>query len=141
MPLKVTAAPTAAVPAPAVSGTITLFDFNFTMPDTLPAGKSMYMVANTGAQFHEFNIVQIAPGKTLDDVKKFFDAPPTAPPAGPPPGVPAGGMQALTKGNTAIAVLDLTPGNYAAVCNVPDQSKPNGDSHLHLGMIKGFTVK
>ncbi len=42
MPLKVTAAPAAAAPAPAVNGTITLFDFNFTMPDTLPAGKSMY---------------------------------------------------------------------------------------------------
>lgn len=141
MPLKVTAAPAAAAPAPAVNGTVTLVEFNFMMPDTLPAGKSMYMVANTGAQFHEFNIIQIALGKTVDDVKNFFDAPPTAPPAGPPPGLPVGGMNALTKGNTGIVVLDLTPGNYAAICNVPDQSKPNGDSHLHLGMIKGFTVK
>jgi len=52
-----------------------------------------------------------------------------------------GGMNALTKGNTGIAVFDLTPGNYVAICNVPDQSKPNGDSHAHLGMIKGFIVK
>ncbi len=139
MPLKVTAAPAAASPAPAVNGTITLFDFNFTMPDTLPAGKSMYTVANTGAQFHEFNIGQIPPGKTMEDVKAYYAA--TAPPAGPPPLIPMGGMNALTKGNTGIAVFDLTPGSYVAICNVPDQSKPNGDSHAHLGMIKGFTVK
>ncbi|MDQ6603972.1 MAG: hypothetical protein M3Z19_14715 [Chloroflexota bacterium] len=139
MPLKVTAAPVAASPAPAVNGTITMFDFDFTMPDTLPAGKSMYTVMNTGAQFHEFNIGQIVPGKTIGDVKAYYAA--TAPPAGPPPLIPMGGMNALTKGNTGIAVFDLMPGNYVAICNVPDQSKPNGDSHAHLGMIKGFTVK
>jgi hypothetical protein len=52
-----------------------------------------------------------------------------------------GGMNALTKGTTGITVLDLSPGNYVAVCNVPDQSMPHGDAHAHLGMIKGFTVK
>ena len=139
MPLKVTAAPVAASPAPAVNGTITMFDFDFTMPDTLPAGKSMYTVMNTGAQFHEFNIGQIVPGKTMEDVKAYYAA--TAPPADPPPLIPMGGMNALTKGNTGIAVFDLMPGNYVAICNVPDQSKPNGDSHAHLGMVKGFTVK
>jgi hypothetical protein len=138
MPLKVTPA----TAPPAINGTITLFDFSFELPATIPAGKSMYTVANTGAQFHEFNIVQIAPGKSVDDVKNYFDAPPTAPPpSGPPPGLPVGGMQGLTRGATGIVVLDLAPGNYAAICNVPDQSKPNGDSHLHLGMIKGFAVR
>ncbi len=142
MPLKVTAAPATAASAPAVNGTITMFDFNFTMPDTIPAGKSMYTVTNTGAQFHEFNIGQLAPGKTLADAKAFFDpAPNTPPPAGPPPVAPVGGMNALSKGNSGIVVLDLKPGDYVAVCNVPGQSKPNGDSHVHLGMIKAFTVK
>ncbi|MDQ6909119.1 MAG: hypothetical protein M3176_20045 [Chloroflexota bacterium] len=142
MPLKVTAAPAAAAPAPAVNGTITLFDFNFTMPDTLPAGKSMYTVTNTGAQFHEFRIGQLAPGKTLADAKASLDpAPNTPPPAGSPPFIPVGGMNALSKGNSGIVVLDLTPGEYVALCNVPDQSKPNGDPHVHLGMIKAFTVR
>ncbi len=142
MPLRVTAAPAAAAPAPAVNGTITLFDFNFTMPDTLPAGRSMYTVTNTGAQFHEFNIVQLAPGKTLADARAYLDpAPNTPPPVGPPPVAPVGGMNALSKGNSGIVVLDLKPGDYVAICNVPDQSKPNGDSHVHLGMIKAFTVK
>jgi hypothetical protein len=138
MPLTVTAAPAVAPPSPAVNGTITLFDFNFTMPETLPAGKSMYTVANTGVQFHEFSVNQLPPGKTVDDVKAYFAA--TTPPAEPPPIIPMGGMGALTKGNTGIAVLDLMPGSYVAMCNVPDQSKPHGDSHAHLGMMKGFTV-
>ncbi len=50
-------------------------------------------------------------------------------------------MNALSRGNSGIVVLDLKPGDYVALCNVPDQSKPNGDSHVHLGMIKAFTVK
>lgn len=141
MPLNVTAAPAVAAPAPAVKDTISLFDFNFTMPDTLPAGKSMYSVANTGAQFHEFNIGQLPPGKTVEDVKAYFTAPATAPSSEPPPLIPMGGMNGLSKGKTGIVVFDLAPGNYVAICNVPDQSKPNGDSHAHLGMIKGFTVR
>jgi hypothetical protein len=141
MPLMVTAPAAVASPAPVVAGTITLMEFTFDMPATLPAGRSMWRVVNPGAQAHEFNIVQIAPGKTLDDLKTFVDPPTGTPPAGPPSGAPVGGMNALTRGMSAIAVLDLTPGNYAAICNVPDQSKPNGESHLHLGMIKGFTVK
>ncbi len=139
MPLKVSAAPAVAAPSPAVTGTITLFDFNFTMPDTLPAGRSMYSVANTGAQFHEFSVNQLPPGQTVDDVNAYYAAP--APRAHQPPMIPMGGMNALTKGTTGITVLDLSPGNYVAVCNVPDQSMPHGDAHAHLGMIKGFTVK
>jgi len=81
MPLKVTAAPATTAATPAVNGTITMFDFNFTMPDTLPAGRSMYTVTNTGAQFHEFNIGQLAPGKTLADAKAFLDPAPNYPPA------------------------------------------------------------
>jgi hypothetical protein len=141
LPLKVTAAAAATAPAPQVNGTINLVDFNFDMPTTLPAGKSMWRVTNTGAQVHEMSIMQLPPGKTVDDVKRFFDAPPTAPPSGPPPVTFMGGMQALTRGNEGIMVLDLKAGDYVATCLIPDQSQPNGDSHLHLGMIKGLTVK
>lgn len=140
LPLTVTAPTAAAAPFPATVGSVTLFDFSFEMPAMLPAGRNMYRVVNQGAQFHEFNVIKIAPGKTVADVKAFFDPAPGAPPAGPPPGLPVGGMNALGTGGSGIAVLNLTPGDYAAICNVPDQSRPHGDSHLHLGMIKGFSV-
>lgn len=140
MPLKVTAPASSAATLPAVNGTINMFDFNFEMPAMLPAGKSMYKIFNQGAQVHEFDVFQLAPGKTMDDYKKFFD-PQGMPPMGPPPGVSLGGMQGLTKGLSGILPLDLKAGNYVASCLIPDQSKPMGDSHLHLGMIKGFTVQ
>ena len=140
-PLRVTAPTAAAAPAPQVNGTINLVDFNFEMPATLPAGKSMWRITNTGAQFHEIALWQLLPGKTVDDFKAFFAAPPTAPRSGPPPAQPVGGMQALTRGNEGILPLDLKAGDYLATCFVPDQSKPNGASHLSFGMIKGFTVK
>ncbi len=125
MPLTVTAPTVATLPTPVVNGAITLFDFNFTMPDALPAGRSMYTVTNTGAQYHEFAVGRLLPGKTADDFKVFFDP---AARGGPPPGIAVGGMQALTRGNTGIVVLDLAPGNYVALCSVPDQSKPQGES-------------
>jgi len=139
LPLNVTD-PVAAVAAPPVAGTITMSDFTFEMPATLPAGRNLYRVVNQGPQTHEWNVVQLAPGKTMEDVKAFFDSPPSGPPPGPPPGKPIGGMNGLGKGLSGIAVLDLKPGAYAAMCLIPDQSRPHGDTHLHLGMIKGFTV-
>jgi hypothetical protein len=140
MPLVVTAPTAAPIPLPSTTTTVTLADFSFEMPTTLSAGRKMYRVVNQGAQFHEFNIIKIAPGKSLADVKAFFDPSPGTPPAGPPPGLPMGGMNALGKGGSGVVMLDLTIGDYAAICNVPDQSRPHGDSHLHLGMIKGFSV-
>ena len=42
-------------------------------------------------------------------------------------------------GNSAQTTLNLTPGNYALVCFIPDPA--TGKSHAALGMIQGFTVK
>lgn len=126
---------------PRPAATITLVDFAFEMPTTFPTGRTYLQVVNKGTQAHEFNIMRLLPGKTLDDVKAFFDpAPGSTPPAGPPPALPIGGMNGLTVGKMGLAVLDLTPGQYAALCNIPDQSVPNGASHLHLGMVKSFSV-
>ena len=140
LPLTVTV-PATTVPAPAVAGTITMSDFTFEMPATLPAGKNLHRVINQGPQIHEWNLIQLVPGKTVTDVKAFFDPPPSGSPQGPPPGKPVGGMNGLSKGLDGIAVLDLKPGEYAAMCIVPDQSNPEHAPHLHLGMIKGFTVQ
>lgn len=139
LPLTVTV-PSATVSAPVVTGTITMSDFTFEMPATLPAGRILYRVVNQGPQTHEWNLIQLAPGKTVADAKAFFDPPPSGPPPGPPPGKPIGGMNGLSKGLAGIAVLDLAPGEYAAMCIIPDQSSPDHAPHLHLGMIKGFTV-
>jgi len=135
LPLSVTAATGASVPMPAAFGTVTMSDFAFKLPmGTIPAGRSLLRVTNEGAQAHELNIVRLAPGKKPEDITQF-----RAQPMGPPPFVNAGGIQGLEKGGSGIAVLDLTPGEYAAVCNIPDPMSRK--AHLLLGMIAGFTVK
>jgi hypothetical protein len=76
------------------------------------------------------NILQLGPGKTARDAIDFFTAP-----AGPPPFAPVGGVQGATPGvMDAILVVDLKPGNYLAICNIPDPA--SGKPHSALGMIE-----
>ena len=42
-------------------------------------------------------------------------------------------------GQTGWAHLDLTPGDYVAVCFIPSAAH-EGKPHFALGMVKGFTV-
>ena len=44
----------------------------------------------------------------------------------------------MSPGNTVWAVLDLEPGDYIAICFVPDAE--SGAPHAMLGMIAPFTV-
>ena len=90
---------------------------------------------NDGPQPHELTILALAPGKTLDDALAFFGE---APHTGPPPFSDAGGLGAIGAGQTAWVDLDLAPGDYAAVCLVPDPA--TGKPHLMLGMSAAFTV-
>ncbi len=122
--------------APATEGTVVLKDFAIaSFPDTLSAGRHLFRVTNAGPQTHEANILQLAPGKTARDAIDFFTNP-----AGPPPFTPVGGVQGITTGvEDAILVVDLKPGNYLAICNIPDPA--SGKPHSALGMIKEFSVK
>ena len=54
----------------------------------------------------------------------------------PPLAVAAAG---LLLAGAACRTGELTPGDYAAICVIPDRA--SGIPHLHLGMIKGFTVR
>jgi hypothetical protein len=136
-PVRVAAAPAVAVPvaAPQVAGTISMKDFTYDLPATMSAGRQTYRVVNEGPQqLHETNIVKLDPGKTVADVTSFMSSP-----AGPPPFAPAGGMNGLSVNASGFMVTQLQPGNYAAICNIPDPA--SGRSHLELGMGKEFTVR
>jgi hypothetical protein len=91
-------------------------------------------VINNGPESHEFNILRLAEGKTADDVLQYLGAP-----DGPPPFTPVGGMNGLDKGLSGYAELDLTPGAYATICNIPSPAA-EGHPHFTLGMIKQFNV-
>jgi hypothetical protein len=133
-PIQVTPSPAPAAVPPAVRGTFTLKDFAFEMPDVLPAGTATYKVVNAGPQMHELNVLKLAPNKTLQDALAWEVSP-----AGPPPFEAAGGINAFSADGSGYMTLDLQPGTYVAVCNVPDPA--SGMPHTHRGLLKQFTVK
>jgi hypothetical protein len=135
LPLTVTAATAPAMPAPATQGTVVMKEFAYALSvSALPADRSMLAIVNEGMQAHEFGLLRLAPGKSAADVTGYFAATPT----GPPPFAAAGGLTALSPGQRGIAVLDLTPGNYAAICFLSDAA--SSKKHLQLGMIAGLTA-
>jgi hypothetical protein len=62
---------------------------------------------------------------------------PGAPP-GPPPFTSAGGAAAIAPQHTEWVLLSLPPGNYVALCFVPDAK--DGMPHFVHGMVHPFTV-
>ncbi len=124
------------IPAPKDNGQIVLQDFSFTMPSSIPSGPVTLKVTNNGPQGHELDLVKPVQGKGAADVLNYLNA---AHPSGPPPFTDAGGMGALQTGSSAWVKLNLQPGNYVAVCFVPDVK--TGKPHFMLGMHTAFTVK
>jgi hypothetical protein len=115
--------------------TVAMKDFLYDFPETLPAGHRIIKVVNNGPEAHELNLLRLEEGKTLDDVNQYL-----ATPDGPPPFAPVGGMNGLGVGGAGYIELDLEPGTYVAICNIPSP-KAEGNPHFTLGMIKEFTVK
>jgi hypothetical protein len=130
------------VPDPTADAEVTLLDYSFDLPERVAAGPQVWHVANQGAEPHELVIYKPAAGLTADDLIALLTASEASPgteegAAAEPPFTEVGGMQALASGQSGWVVLDLEPGEYVAVCYVPN---PDGVPHLMLGMIQGFTV-
>ena len=127
---------TSQVSAPQSDLDVILKDFSIGIPGTIQTGMQTIKVTNDGPQPHEMIFVKLAAGKTLEDVKQFFHS---QTPSGPPPFEFVTGMGALEKGSTGWLRTTLEPGNYIALCFVPDPS--SGKAHAELGMMTAFTVQ
>jgi hypothetical protein len=114
--------------------TMTLDDFSFTLDKPLAAGRRVLRVRNAAAQAHEVFIMQLAPGKTIQDVLAW-----SAKMDGPPPGAPLGGTTGIPQNGSNDIVLDLKAGNYALLCFYPDAK--DGKEHVKHGMFKQIAVK
>jgi hypothetical protein len=133
-PFSVRAEPAATeIVTPTAQQTVSLYDFHYSMPERIAAGRQTWQVVNDGPQVHELALFKLAPGKTVDDFLAFQRNP-----TGPPPFEHVGGMQFLEPGMTGWIDLDLTPGNYVANCFVPDPA--SGQPHMALGMVMPFSV-
>ena len=128
------AAPAAATgaTAPSPDMTLTLSDYSFTLSAPLTPGKHTFEVKNQGPQMHEVEFVQLAPGKTIEQLLAWIDKP-----VGPPPGKPIGGVSPFV-GAPIYFSADFAPGNYAVLCFVPDAK--DGKPHFMHGMMKQITV-
>jgi hypothetical protein len=121
---------------PQADGEVTLQDFRIGLPSAITAGQHTWKVTNNGPQPHELTIMKLAAGKGVQDLVTFLLV---RSPAGPPPFTDAGGMGALAPGTAGWVRLNLTPGNYVALCFVPDRR--TGKPHFMLGMLTPFTVQ
>ena len=98
-------------------------------PATVPAGLVEFVIHNNGAVPHEFvvfktnlalNQLPMKDSKLDEDSKSLQN-------------VADSGAHKLTSGESKTLQANLTPGNYAAICNV--------GNHFHRGMKTKLTVK
>lgn len=82
---------------------------------------------------HFAQLVQLAPGKTPKDVIDWVHKP-----QGPPPGKPIGGIAGMIPGQPAYFTVNVTPGEYALICFLPDHK--DGKEHYEHAMIQQITV-
>lgn len=119
--------------APMADVNLVLEDYVFRFDESLTAGHHTIKVTNPAAQDHEIQLIQLAPGKTASDMQRWI-----AKMSGPPPGRAVGGIASMKPGTTNYFEVELTPGEYLAICFVPD--KQDGKPHFEHGMMTQFTV-
>ncbi len=119
---------------PQADATVKLLDFSFVLPAEIKAGRQIWQIINEGQQPHEIMLIKLADGKGIADVQAFLQSP-----QGAPPFSQIGGFQAINPGASGWLNLDLTPGEYVAICHIPDPA--SGHTHSELGMVMPFTVK
>lgn len=118
--------------APKADIVVTLSDYSFQFSKPLTAGKHTFEVRTSPGQPHELELIRLAPGKTAKDVLEWMRKM-----EGPPPGQGLGGTAAAVEGANQYFTADLTPGDYALICFLPDAK--DGKPHFSKGMVQ--TVK
>jgi hypothetical protein len=121
--------------SPQADGEVVMRDGGYVLPGVIAQARALTLyVKNQGTEAHEFNIVKLAPGRSIQDIVSFFQSP-----SGPPPFEEEGGMAALSAGGSGWIKTHLEPGTYAAFSFIPDQR--TGKPQLTQGTITQFTVQ
>jgi extradiol dioxygenase family protein len=109
-------------------------DYGFTGPDRIPEGTTTFQVRNQGHDLHHVQLLKLLDGKTTTDLQAVANAEPGRLPTWVKF---VGGPNAVLPGDQATATMDLSAGNYALMCLIPDQT---GVPHAVLGMVKPLVV-
>jgi len=123
---------------PVADVTLTMVDFGYGIPMTIGSGENLWRIENIGEQWHEMTITPVEAGTTIEDVRAILmEEMETGEPMLPqfPVIMPLDGDQ------VAWVSVDLEPGTYVLLCNLPD-IMATSEEHLHheLGMIQLITV-
>lgn len=122
--------------APQADATVDLADFTFDIPADLTAGEQTWQVINGGEQIHHMVIFKLNDDATFEDFTAWMQSE-----QGPPPGQEAGYVGVFGPGQTIYQTLDLSAGNYVAICFIPDHAASGtGAPHFVHGMIQPFQV-
>jgi hypothetical protein len=113
--------------------TITLLDYGFEVPPMIAAGRHTIRIVNDAHQPHEVLLLRLDPGKTYNDYLIWAESQ-----DGAAPGVFMGGVTSIEGQHAAIVEADLTPGDYALLCELPDAK--DGRPHFLHGMIRQIKV-
>lgn len=132
-PLTVTPATTPSAPLPPSDMMLTLVDYAFSFSAPPTAGSHVIHVMNGAAQSHEVVFIKLHVGRTMDDVGAWG-----ATYEGEPPFDTYGGVPGIRPGQMVNVHVDFTPGEWAALCFVPDAT--DGAPHLMHGMVLPFTI-
>ena len=121
--------------------TISMQDFKFVgLPARMQPGTYTWTVVNEGQQPHVLELLELLPGKTFQDVYAVLNGPPLqGPPAGLFAGDTAYGSLFAEPGKRFSTGITLHPGNYIAVCPIPDPG--SGRPHFTLGMVSELRVR
>jgi hypothetical protein len=132
--------------SPVATAVIRLADYGFTVDSQLKAGRHTIRVENAGVEPHDLVVMQLAPGKTLEEVRSFLNPERARRPGEadqPPPPLESlvtgfGGIAAIASGMHVFFETDLTPGDYVLVCMA---TAPDGRSHVEHGMIQQIRIQ
>lgn len=123
--------------APTEDATVTLRDYNFTLPTDLGSNVTIIKVVNNGTEPHEAPLALLDANTTM---MQFLGAIEAENPTGPPPGALVGGVNAISPGDSVYVLVDLQPGRtYGLVCFVGSAAH-GGAPHMTLGMVGEFQV-
>jgi hypothetical protein len=114
---------------------VTAKEYEFALPDSVPAGATSLVLSAKGREAHFMDVVQLAEGHTLEEYLAYKGDPSTS-------GLTTGeerssGLAAPGGDDQEVINADLTPGTYAMLCFLPG---PDGTPHAFMGMAKQFTV-